>query len=72
MNKRLVILALVISMAMETSAQVHRFSIGLFGGAHTMFADSSLVNTWGPSVGVDFRYAYMIRQESPMNAKIYM
>ena len=44
---------------METSAQVHRFSIGLFGGAHTMFADSSLVNTWGPSVGVDFRYAYM-------------
>ena len=41
------------------SAQVHRFSVGLFGGAHTMFADTSLVNTWGPSVGVDFRYAYM-------------
>lgn len=59
MTKKSTILFLVMCLTLSVSAQVHRFSVGLFGGAHTMFADSSLVNTWGPSAGIEFRYAYM-------------
>jgi hypothetical protein len=60
MKKILVIVILAVSLTTGLSAQVHRFTIGLFGGAHTMLADSSLVNTWGPSAGLNFRYAYMM------------
>ena len=57
MRHRLVIFVLVLASALSGYGQMHRIGFGLSAGVHTQFGDSSLTNTWGPTVGLSFRYS---------------
>ena len=57
MQRRLYIVTLMLALSLAISAQVHRVGVGLSGGVNTMFADTSLTNLWGPTIGLEGYYA---------------
>ena len=59
MRRRLYIVCLSLALSLAASAQIQRVGIGLLGGANTMFADSAITNTWGPTIGIEGYYVYL-------------